>query len=106
MCGTGWILCDVALLQTQAPLRSLTVEAANPCHSTQLKPAGPAAWRAVTLAWAAKLEQQLGEPHLAALHLLAVQEVEGAVQVGSFVGCCGGSRRLLRGPVRGGCGGQ
>lgn len=43
--------------------------------------AGPAAWRAVTLAWAAKLEQQLGEPHLAALHLLAVQEVEGAVQV-------------------------
>lgn len=43
--------------------------------------AGPAAWRAVTLAWAAKLEQQLGEPHLAALHLLAAQEVEGAVQV-------------------------
>ncbi len=42
---------------------------------------GPAAWRAVTRVWAAKLEQQLGEPHLAALHLLAVQDVEGAVQV-------------------------
>ncbi len=44
--------------------------------------AGPAAWRAVTLAYAAKLEHHHQEPHLAALHLLAVQEVEEAVQVG------------------------
>ena len=44
-------------------------------------PAGPAAWRAVTLAWAAKLEEQHGEPSLAALHLLAAGEVEAAVQV-------------------------
>lgn len=48
-------------------------------HPTPL-PAGPAAWQAVTRAWAAKVEEQ-GEPHLAALHLLAVGDVEAAVQV-------------------------
>ena len=41
--------------------------------------AGPAAWRAVTVAYAARLEAQQ-EPHLAALHLLAAQEVEAAVK--------------------------
>ncbi|KAL4424453.1 hypothetical protein ABPG77_006391 [Micractinium sp. CCAP 211/92] len=42
--------------------------------------AGPAAWRAVTQAYAAKLEQQ-GEPSLASLHLLAAGRAEEAVQV-------------------------
>lgn len=56
--------------------------------------AGPAAWRAVTLAWAAKLEQQLGEPHMAALHLLAVREEEEAVRVSGTAGSARRCRRL------------
>jgi hypothetical protein len=58
-----------------------------PFASPPLLPAGPAAWRAATLGYAAKLEQQQ-EPHLAALHLLAAGQVEGAVQVGGLA-CAG-----------------
>lgn len=41
----------------------------------------------MTKVYAARLEQQQQEPHLAALHLLAAGEVEAAVQVGPHL-CC------------------